>query len=112
MGLDNYWKKDKDTDGVVEGEFHVCGGICSGNGNDSFRGKVYNSIVEEITGISLYQDTISVEDVEMMNEIIQETTYEGAKSCASYDLGEEEWESFKKMWNAHAKARHFLISWW
>ena len=112
MGLDNYWKQDKDTNGIVEGEFQVCGGICSGNGNDSFRGKVYNSIVEEITGISLYQDTISAEDVAMMNEIIQETTYEGAKACASYDLRKEEWESFQKMWDAHTKAHHYLISWW
>ena len=28
----------------------------SGSGNESFRGKVYSAIVEEITGVSLYGD--------------------------------------------------------
>jgi len=96
MGLDNYWKQDKDTNGIVEGEFQVCGGICSGNGNDSFRGKVYNSIVEEITGISLYQDTISAEDVAMMNEIIQETTYEGANLVPAMTLEKKNGKASRK----------------
>lgn len=112
MGLDNYWKKDETTDGFVEGEFNVCGGICSGHGNASFRGKVYNSIIEEITGMSLYQEKISSENVKVMNEIIQECTFEGAKSCASYNIDEKEWTNFQKMWKAHSDADHYLISWW
>ena len=36
----------------------LCGGMFSGHGNGSFRGKVYNDFVEEITRESLYQGYI------------------------------------------------------
>ena len=112
MGLDNYWKENQDTNGNIQGTFKVCGGICSGNGNDSFRGKVYNSIIQEITGISLYQETISSDQIKTMNELIQKCNFENAKNFADYNLEEEEWESFQKMWQAHSDANHYLISWW
>jgi len=44
---------------------NLCGGMFSGGGN-SFRGKVYNSLVEEVTGISLYNEMIPAEDVKLM----------------------------------------------
>ena len=54
MGLDNIWMKNKDEHGVIEGEFKICGGVFSGHGNDSFRGKVYERFVEDVTGVSLF----------------------------------------------------------
>lgn len=112
MGLDNYWKKNVNDEGLVKGEFKVCGGICSGNGNDSFRGKVYNNIVEEITGVSLYEEKISKDVIWEMNEKIQKCDHETAKSYAVYELREDEWADFQKMWDAHTKAGHYLVSWW
>ena len=35
MGLDNYWMKNKEELGHVEGDFKICGGMLSGSGNDS-----------------------------------------------------------------------------
>ena len=35
MGLDNIWKKNKEENGVIEGDFKLCGGVFSGHGNDS-----------------------------------------------------------------------------
>lgn len=112
MGLDNFWKSDDGKDGFVAGEFRVCGGICSGNGNESFRGKVYNPIVEEVTGVSLYDEKIEAEKIQEMNQKIQGCSYETAKKYSSYELDEGEWTSFQKMWDDHAKQNHYLISWW
>lgn len=112
MGLDNYWKKNESDNGVIDGDFKICGGICSGNGNDSFRGKVYNNIVSEITGVSLYDEKIPNDIICQMNEKIQNCDYETAQSFASYELSKDEWADFQKMWDSHTKAGHYLISWW
>lgn len=111
MGLDNYWK-DGDKDGTVKGEFLVCGGICSGNGNESFRGKVYSGIIEAVTGTSLYEDEIPNSEVLRMNEAIQACTLAKAQEHSPYGIEQEEWDDFKKMWDAHAKAGHRLIAWY
>ncbi len=112
MGLDNFWKMDNENNGSVEGDYKVCGGIFTDNGNDSFRGKVYNSIIENITGVSLYESEITAPIVEQMNKQIQECTYKTAKSYSQYDLEEKEWEDFQRMWNDHAEAGHYLVSWY
>ena len=86
MGLDNYWKDQHGKEGYVEGYFRVVGGLCSGNGNDSFRGKVYNEIVHELTGESLYQDKISSETVKEMNEAIQECEFERMRKLTCWEI--------------------------
>ena len=112
MGLDNFWRKDEDTEGYVDIDGGVCGGLLSGNGDSSFRGKVYNNIVVNVTGVSLYEDRIEPETIKTMNEAIQACDHETARQYATYELGEEEWDNFKKMWNAHTKAGHYLVSWY
>ena len=116
MGLDNYWMKSKDEAGVIEGEFKICGGMFSENGNDSFRGKVYHRLVEDITGISLYGYTN--ESNEISNEIVKDMT-EGLEATefkpeyiAYYDIEEEEFKDLVKMFRLHADAGHFLVSSW
>ena len=114
MGLDNYWMKSKDEAGVIEGEFKVCGGMFSDNGNDSFRGKVYHRLVEDITGISLYGYTN--ESNEISNEIVKDMT-EGLEATEwrdsyiqNYDIEEQEFKDLVKMFRLHADAGHFLVS--
>lgn len=111
MGLDNYWRDGEEV-GTIKGEFAVCGGICSGNGSDSFRGKVYSSIVEAVTGTSLYEDEISNEEVLQMNESIQACTLAKAQEFSTYGIQQEEWDDFKRMWDAHARAGHSLTAWY
>jgi hypothetical protein len=116
MGLDNYWKKNAEEYGEIEGEFKVCGGLMSGNGNDSFRGKVYHRLVEDITGISLYGYTN--ESNEIPNEIVRDMA-EGLEATEwrdsyiqNYDIEEEEFRDLVKMFRLHADAGHYLVSSW
>lgn len=70
MGLDNFWIRDPTDKQVVDLPFdpplHLVGGMFSGHGAGSFRGKVYAAIVEEATGVSLYQGFIPNETVQAM----------------------------------------------
>ena len=115
MGLDNIWKKSKDEDGVIEGEFKLCGGIFSGNGNDSFRGKVYARLVEDITGVSLYGDPetyeIPNETVKQMAVDLEETEWRDSY-IQNYDIEEEEFKDLVKMFKLHADAGHYLLAWY
>ena len=68
MGLDTYAYNPK---GEIDKEkfshiTHLVGGMFSGNGEGSFRGKVYDRLVEEVTGESLYQAEIEPEVVKEM----------------------------------------------
>ena len=111
MGLDNFWK-DGEEDGIIEGSYRICGGMCSDHGNSSFRGKVYSAIVSSLTGTSLYQDKIENEEVVKMGKILAEAGYEKAASHSDYQLCPDEWEDFVKAWQEHAKEGHQLISWY
>jgi len=116
MGLDNLWMKSKDERGVVEGEFKICGGIFSGNGNDSFRGKVYNQFVEDVTGISLYGYTpdtneIPNETVKQMADDLEATEWRDSY-IENYDIEEEEFKDLVRMFRLHADAGHYLLAWY
>ena len=65
MGLDTYANYDKNKTLNWSG-IELCGGILSGNGAGSFRGKVYANFIEEVTGESLYQESIPNETVKVM----------------------------------------------
>jgi len=115
MGLDNYWKKNKDEDGVIEGNFNICGGMFSGSGNDSFRGKVYHRFVEDVTGVSLYGD---LETFETSNETVKQmaddlTATEWRDSyIQNYDIEEQEFKDLVRMFRLHADAGHYLLAWY
>lgn len=112
MGLDNFWRKDEDTPGNIDHVRGVCGGLFSSNGSNSFRGQQYSNIVKHVTGVSLYEDKIDCDTIKTMNEAIQDCDHATAEKYATYELSKYEWDSFKKMWDAHAKAGHYLISWY
>ena len=115
MGLDNYWMKNKEELGVIEGDFKVCGGMLSGNGNDSFRGKVYHRFVEDVTGVSLYGDPetfeISNETVKQMAIDLEETEWRDSY-IQNYDIEEQEFKDLVKMFKLHAEAGHYLLAWY
>lgn len=113
MGLDNYWVKPDSykTFKLSEAEgLNICGGMVSEHGCGSFRGKVYNQYVEEITGVSLYQDRIYNYAVQQMAEAL-----EGADCPADfieqedYD-GQEEWNDLVKMFCLYADAGADLVA--
>lgn len=112
MGLDNFWVDDSNEPGKVDGNYNICGGLCSGHGNNSFRGKVYNSIVEKVTGVSLYSDKINNDQVVTMDEKLRHVSHEVAQSFSNYEVSDKEWNDFQIMWHEHAKAGHHLVSWY
>ena len=115
MGLDNYWMKSKEEAGNIEGNFKVCGGIFSENGNDSFRGKVYHRFVEDVTGVSLYGDPdtgeIPNETVMKMADDLEATVWQDSY-IENYDIVDYEFKDLVKMFRLHADAGHYLVSSW
>jgi len=115
MGLDNIWKKSKDENGFIEGEFKICGGVFSGSGNDSFRGKVYARLVEDITGVSLYGDPETFETpnetVKQMAIDLEETEWRDSY-IQNYDIEEQEFKDLVRMFRLHADAGHYLLAWY
>ena len=115
MGLDNFWKKSKDEAGVIEGEFNICGGMFSGPGNSSFRGKVYARFVEDVTQVSLYgdPDTYEVpnETVKKMADDLEATEWRDSY-IENYDIEEQEFKDLVRMFRLHADAGHYLYAWY
>lgn len=111
MGLDNYWMKNKEELGEVEGEFKICGGMLSGNGNDSFRGKVYFRFIEDVCNENLYDEMIPNEIVKKMADDLEATEWRDSY-VENYDIEEEEFRDLVKMFRLHADAGHYLVSSW
>ncbi len=113
MGLDNYWRDDDGNPGLIEKEFNLCGGMCSGNGNSSFRGKVYYDYVKDTTGVSLYDDIIDNDRVmEMANDLKASLDQFNDDLAYTYGIDKEEAENLVLMFEEHGNAGHHLISWW
>ena len=116
MGLDNYWKVgDKEVgedDVTFEPPLHLCGGMCSGNGQSSFRGKVYAELIEGVTGYSLYEEKLMNGEVCRIASQLENTPWSEAKEHDTWDITEEEYEDLKRMFRAYADAGAILLSWW
>lgn len=109
MGLDSMWCKNDTEAGKIEGEFKVWSGGFSDNGNTSFRGKVYYSIVEEITNVSLYDDVITNDQCKEMLERFD--NFDFSDICQNpYMLEQEDYDDFVRMFRLHVEAGHFLRS--
>ena len=113
MGLDNYWMKNKEELGEIEGNFKICGGMLSGEGNDSFRGKVYYRFIEDVTEVNLYGDPdtgeIPNETVKKMADDLEATEWRDSY-VENYDIVEYEFRDLVKMFRLHADAGHYLIA--
>ena len=114
MGLDNLWKKNDNETARVEGDFQICGGMFSDHGNTSFRGKVYNRLVEDITGVSLYgytneSDEIPNEIVKDMADALESTEWRDSY-IENYDIEEQEFKDLAKMFRLHGDAGHYLVA--
>lgn len=114
MGLDSFWQIDAETPGRIEDSFCLRGdGAFTNKGVSAFRGRAYDDIIEPLTGVCLYEEKIENNVILEMNKKIQECSFEKAKELAPHhNLTSEEWRDFQKMWDAHARAGHYLAGWW
>ena len=85
MGLDNYASRKSEKIDISEEDvrafagIELCGGLISGS-KGSFRGKVYDELITDVTGVSLYTDWISPERVARMSELLDKYDPEQVKS--------------------------------
>lgn len=112
MGLDSFWVDEQRKPASVDGNYAVCGGMFSGHGNDSFRGKVYSGIIQAASGYSLYTDYLDNDVVKFIASKLEAMTFEEAKTHTTYELFEDEFQSLQRMFRAHADANHALTGWW
>jgi len=98
MGLDTYARRspeeeltDEDARAFDEAGIELCGGVFSGCGG-SFRGKVYDDLILEITGCSLYQEWIPPEKVQEM--------YRALEGCQPEQVLREA-EAEGRFWHEH-----------
>jgi len=83
MGLDNFASQvpddlvlsEEDEKAFEEAGIELCGGIISGGGS-SFRGKVYDTLIEKVTNISLYSKWLCPETVKLISQRLSKYTPE------------------------------------
>jgi hypothetical protein len=131
MGLDSIWYMPGEKE-ICEREDHtfeerlalhptfdpelkLVGGMFSGNGRQSFRGKAYYEFVEQVTGVSLYQDDIDNATIRKMADALEahELTPDESRELSYCDRkGEDEFNDLKRMFRTYADAGAFLHGWW
>ena len=85
--------------------------MLSGHGNDSFRGKVYCRLIEDVCNENLYDEMIPNETVKQMADDLEATEWRDSY-IENYDIEEEEFKDLVKMFRLHADAGHYLVSSW
>lgn len=121
MGLDTYAVVVKNS-----GEYKIAsrkpfasippvlvGGLLSGNGDGpSFRGKVYNDYVQEVTGESLYQEFIPTEKVKEMANKLEEAVKERKFAEVTNPVSAEEAHALTQWFRVCAENGYAVIGWW
>lgn len=117
MGLDSIWifKDKKKHHPKFNPKLNLVGGMFSCHGKYSFRGKVYNTLIIEITGVSLYQECIP-------NAVIKQMS----KKLSAFKMTDKKWGEYQmysdqplsefndivRMFKEYADAGACLIGWW
>lgn len=121
MGLDNYFRiecSEGETAPVVkmEREPTLTGGMFSGHGRGSFRGKVYATLIEDITGTSIYEDCIGPDTlVEMADEMdahLAENPGTTMFKSDDWDVPRQELADLAMIFRAYGEAGYHLNSWY
>lgn len=123
MGLDTYAARspsrdltDEDLEAFEAAKPELCGGIESG-GYESFRGKVYADLVENMTGVSLYQEWIPPETVQEMSEALEqcdpeEVIHEFTSEYRWYAPSPSEVIELRKFFRICHERNLGLVGWW
>jgi len=109
MGLDTYSSNNK----LNYVGLNLCGGMLSATGQGSFRGKVYNDFIEDITGESLYQEEISETIVkEMANKLVKFAQLVTLSKIKRWDITIEEVQDLARWFQVTAEGNAKVYGWW
>jgi hypothetical protein len=132
MGLDSYWALEV-IDSVTgektyprmslefEPPLNLIGGIFSGFGDDSFRGKAYANIITQVSDVNMYQEVMPNKEVKEIASSLEELSDEDLAELLRQDWGynsdEREYllkhaQDLKKMFRAFADHNAVLMGWW
>lgn len=118
MGLDTFASKmpghvklaEDDEKAFEEAGVELCGGMFSGD-DGSFRGKIYDSVVLEVSGISLHQEWIPPETVGQMAAALEscdpKQVVEGERNVVPEDV-----PALAKFFRLCAERGLGLVGWW
>ena len=133
MGLDNYWvipnpEWSGNPESEIEGDYkyldcknpqwvsnelpNICGGMFSGNGaNGSFRGKVYATLIQELTDHDIYRRQ-QPEDVQRIAEgLTCYAMFKDREEILNYDFTEDLFQLIV-VFDKYAKAGAALEAWY
>jgi hypothetical protein len=128
MGLDNYAVYGKEhpkydhTEGAlnsIPNEFfpnnNLCGGMFSGGGN-SFRGKVYDEVVQFFTNYTLYEDILEPDQVReiatMLNEVTEERFNQEFAPHNGWEITYNQVQQLAEWFHIVAEEDGSVISWY
>jgi len=115
MGLDTFAARTPRDEALSEEDSHafagieLCGGMHSGAGG-SFRGKVYGSLIESVTGVSLYQEWIEPEVVREIAAALE--TCDAERVAVEFDFSPVECEQLRRFFKVCGERGLGLAGWW
>ena len=121
MGLDNYASRNKNTIELHEEDvrafeeagINLCGGMMS-DGTVSFRGKVYDELITDITSVSLYTDWISPKTVKRICLKLEQYDPEKVKNDSNswrYQNTPDEVRMLQKFFHICAERGIGIVGW-
>lgn len=121
MGLDTYASNSpdelslspEDTQAFLDANIYLAGGVFSGGNDGSFRGKIYKTLIQEITGFSLYKEWITPEMVKEMYLALQDCDPQTAiDESDTWNRTTGEILELRKFFKVCADRNLGLINWW
>ena len=123
MGLDTYASRSpgdvelnaEDERAFALAAIELCGGIASGDGGASFRGKVYLDVVERVAGVSLGAEWIPPEEVREITAAFErcDPAWVAEESKDDhYPATPTEVEHLRRFFRICAERGLGLIGWW
>lgn len=110
MGLDNFWECEKHPN--FDPPLNLCGGLFSGHGEQSFRGKVYASIIEGVTDYSLYSVKLTQKEIASIAQRLEKTPFKKIKRFNDWDISEEEYSDLIRMFKEYSKVEEVSLTSW
>lgn len=116
MGLDCFWVKVVPAERMgikPTEEYKLCGGMFSGDGAGSFRGKVYAGLIDQLCNISLYQELVPECQVKEIAKTLESARWENVLAMDfAYPISEQEFKGLSKMFRFYADNDCCLMGWW